>query len=120
LAATRARFMELAVEELESQDKGLAGRAFLGGLLSLMGVLLGQSVETVLGQLDVEHDIRDAVLKHEGLLGSLLLIAESWEREDDSVCAEMCKRIAGLTPAKINQAQLAAFAWFNNLGNATP
>jgi len=120
LVATRARFMEIAVEKLAPAEKALAGRAFLTGVISLMSPLLGQPLHVILRHLDLAPDIRHAALDRQGVLGALLEIAECWERGDYPRCIEMCSKAPGMDLYKVNDAQITALTWANNLGSAVP
>ena len=120
LAATRARFMEIAVESLALGDKALGGRAFLTGVISLMSSLLGQPMHAIVEHLDIAPDIWDAVLHHKGVLGALLEITERWEHGDYEGCSVTCARVPGLDMSMVNDAHIAALTWSNNLGSATP
>lgn len=120
LAATRARFMEIAVEAAAPGDKSLAGRAFLTGVISLMSSLLGQPLHVIVEHLDLDAEIWDAVLEHKGMLGALLAITEQWEQSDYVGCARTCLKVPGLDLNYVNAAHIAALTWSNNLGNTTP
>ena len=120
LAATRARFMEIAAESIAKSDKALPGRAFLTGVISLMSALLAQPMHTIVEHLDIGSDIWDAVLHHKGPLGALLEITERWEHGDYEGCAATCVNVPGLDLDMVNEAHIAALTWSNNLGNATP
>jgi EAL and modified HD-GYP domain-containing signal transduction protein len=120
LAATRARFMEIAVETLVPRDKALAGRAFLTGVISLMSVLLSQPVHVIVENLDLAPDVWDAVLHHKGILGALLEITERWEHGDYPHCIETCLKVPGLDMNIVNDAHIEALTWSNNLGSTTP
>jgi len=120
LVATRARFMEIAVEKLAPDDTGLAGRAFLAGVISLMSSVLDQPLHVVLEHLDLAPDIWDAVLERKGVLGGLLEIAEHWELGDLQQCFNACTKVPGMDLPLVNHAQLTALTWANSLGSAGP
>ena len=75
---TRARFMELISAEILSEKYHSA--AFLTGMLSLLDVILGVSMEDILKQLPVSKDIERALIKREGAWGFLLEMTELYER----------------------------------------
>ncbi|HXQ44541.1 MAG TPA: EAL domain-containing protein [Acidimicrobiales bacterium] len=68
-ALIRARMCELVAPAV---DSSLEERAFTAGMLSCFGVLLGMPLETVLGSLPLDDDLRDAVLTGCGTLGALV------------------------------------------------
>jgi EAL and modified HD-GYP domain-containing signal transduction protein len=117
LVATRARFMEITVEQLAPEDTQLAGRAFLAGVISLMSSVLDQPLHVVLEHLDLAPDIWDAVLERKGLLGGLIEIAELWEQGDFQQCLKACAKVPGLDLPMVNDVQLTSLTWANSLGS---
>jgi EAL and modified HD-GYP domain-containing signal transduction protein len=75
-ALVRARFCELL--SLRAGD-GDPSACFLVGLLSLLDVLLGEPIATVLARLPVADDVRDALLHGEGPLAPILTLAAAYE-----------------------------------------
>ena len=56
-------------------------KAFLAGLLSGTGVMLGVPVQEFINRLDLEQDVRKAVLHRKGSLGRLLKLAITMEHD---------------------------------------
>ncbi|HEX7817063.1 EAL and HDOD domain-containing protein [Dyella sp.] len=88
LVATRARFMELVVRDIERGRPQLADAAFQTGLFSLMHVLTGQTPAELLNQLSLPEPIRDAILDHAGTLGKALTLAELMEAQSSHHLAD--------------------------------
>ncbi len=65
----RARLCELLARQVDAE---LGDAAFATGMLSSLDLLLGVPGDEVLAELPVAHDVRAAVLRWEGRLGSLL------------------------------------------------
>lgn len=121
LVATRARFMELIAGTLLTADKALADRAFLSGVISLMGTLFAQPLAEIIEHIFIPLDVRVAVLERQGTLGRLLRLAEQLERGgDDQVFLKLHKELPGLDLHAISEAHIAALTWANNLGSETP
>ena len=79
LVHTRARFMELMAQERWPDDDVLADAAFQAGIFSLMHVVTRQTSEEMLAQMGTGPRIEAAILRSEGRLGDLLLIAQLME-----------------------------------------
>lgn len=75
-ALTRAGMCERLVR---ARTAG-AESAFLVGILSMMGEMLGRSLQELLSELALSQEIIDAVSAREGALGKLLLDIENFER----------------------------------------
>jgi len=111
LAATRARFMELAIERMPEAGRDEADAAFLTGVFSFVDAVFGGSLEKTLNILTLSRPIQAAILHREGTLGLLLSAVEAlecgaWER-----VRELCERLRPLTLEDVAQLGLAAGAW---------
>lgn len=79
-AVERARMCEeLAVA---AHRPGEASTLFLTGLLSALDALLGVPMATLVERVHVVEDVEDALLRREGPLASVLLLAEACQRAD--------------------------------------
>lgn len=119
LATTRGKLMELIVQKLRAGERGMADTAFSVGIMSLMDALFGQEMTTLLTQITVSDDVREALLTRAGVLGELLTLVESLERVDDTgetVAATLAQ--LGLAAEDLNAMQLAAFEWSNQLADS--
>ena len=76
-AIIRARIMELTCWRIRRGE--LADPAFVTGLFSLVHVLLGISLDQVLGETDLSPEIKEALLQRTGPLGTLLSATEKLE-----------------------------------------
>ena len=107
-AIVRGRMMELlALEDSAAFDPGLA---FLIGLLSQIGGLLGCDMATALKQLSLAESIVDVLLHDKGPYANLLALARACESEDDADFARAFSKL-GYTLRQINIAQMEALAW---------
>jgi c-di-GMP-related signal transduction protein len=111
LAATRARFMELAVERLPEAGRHETDAAFLTGVFSFVDSVFGGSLEQTLNVLTLSKPIRDAILQREGVLGTLLTVVEALERGAWADIENGCGRLEGLHVHDIAQMGLVAAAW---------
>ena len=76
MAMTRAKMAELVAERL---FPALAEQAFTAGLVSALDILLGVSLEVVVGGLALTSEVQDAVLGRTGLLGPVVADVVAWE-----------------------------------------
>ncbi len=118
LAATRGKLMELmstaAGGARQSDD------AFLAGILSLVGALLGRPLEEILASLAVSEQVRAAVLRREGRLGDLLNLAVQVELSDVPGIERQIERIDGLNATRVGEAYVGAIEWANSIADAAP
>ncbi|NML32193.1 EAL and HDOD domain-containing protein [Paraburkholderia antibiotica] len=111
LAATRARFMELAIERMPDAGRDEADAAFLTGVFSFVDAVFGGSLERTLNILTLSRPIQAAILHREGTLGLLLAAIEALEGGEWERVGEVCERLQPLTVEEVAQMGLAAGAW---------
>jgi c-di-GMP-related signal transduction protein len=103
LAATRARFMELAVSLLPSADRDEQDAAFLAGVFSFVDAVFSGPLEQTVDMLTLTRPIRAAIVSREGVLGKLLNVSAALEEADwarvDAACAELVPLDAGAVAA---------------------
>ncbi|MBL8403396.1 MAG: EAL domain-containing protein [Dechloromonas sp.] len=116
MAATRGRLMELLADELSPGDSGLADRAFMAGIMSLMPALVAQTMEEIVAPLGLAGDVRDALCHGSGRLGALLRITESSEGGNMQDLNAALAELPGLGAKAINRAQTMALQWANEIG----
>ncbi|MFM0212972.1 EAL domain-containing protein [Paraburkholderia sediminicola] len=111
LAATRARFMELAIERLPEAGRDEADAAFLTGVFSFVDAVFGGSLESTLNVLTLSRPIQAGILHRQGVLGLLLTVVEALERGAWDEINSLCARLQPLTVEEIALLGLAAGAW---------
>ncbi|MBU1689535.1 MAG: EAL domain-containing protein [Gammaproteobacteria bacterium] len=114
LAATRGKLMELLAVAQSERDKDLHDRAFMTGIMSLLDTLLGMPLEEVVKQVNLASDVENALLKHEGKLGNMLLLVEKLEQSDFDA-AEGLLADMQLNLSHLMQAQIEAMNWAHML-----
>lgn len=83
LALRRGRFMEFVlIYRTHQGSTALQDEAYMTGLLSLVDVLLGWTMEETVERINVADEIRRALLTHEGALGQLIELCETLEAAD--------------------------------------
>jgi EAL and modified HD-GYP domain-containing signal transduction protein len=116
LAATRGKLMENASLIRHAGDRSLADRAFLVGVLSLLDALLDVPMSCALAPLNLEDDVRSALLDGAGELGTLLRLCTALESNEDPGAHGRLAEGAGLELGALRRAELDAMAWANSLG----
>jgi c-di-GMP-related signal transduction protein len=111
LAATRARFMELAIERLPEAGRDEADAAFLTGVFSFVDAVFGGSLESTLNVLTLSRPIQAGILHRQGVLGLLLSAVEALERGAWDEIEALCARLQPLSVAEVAELGLAAGAW---------
>jgi len=116
LAATRGRFMELLAGDLMGAGREFEDRAFMTGIMSLMPALLHVPIDEIIATLNVAPDVREALERHDGVLGRMLQLAEKQEEGDMDACFALTTELPGLDNERINAILAQALAWANSIG----
>lgn len=111
LAASRARFMELAVLRLPEAGRDEADAAFLTGVFSFVDAVFGGSLENTLNVLTLSKPIQAAILHREGVLGLLLSAVDALERGAWEEIEALCQRLVPLSVSEVADLGLAAATW---------
>ncbi len=116
MAAVRGRLMELLMMSRTGQERtsDLVEAAFLTGILSLLDALYETPMEHVVESLNLSEDMAEALLKREGQLGILLLLAEKLEKTDFNAVQAILDS-QKITLDQLLSAQLDAFNWRNSI-----
>lgn len=115
LAATRGKFMELVAQQEYPGDRDYADRAFMAGMLSLLATLLGEPLPDIMSRISLHEEVEDALLKRSGNIGILLTLCESLETYDMADLQDKLSSYSKLGVNEINNAQLAALSWANEI-----
>lgn len=111
LAATRARFMEMAAAVLPEAGPTEEDSAFLVGVFSFVDAVFGGPIEGALEVLRLAKPIRAAILRREGVLGQLLNASEALERGDWAAVDTACEHLAPLDAGAVAALALQAAEW---------
>lgn len=112
MAATRAGFMEQMafVHPHLQKDNESPERAFMTGILSLMGNIYDIAIEDIIANLNLNEDIASALIDRSGHYGSLLRVMEHLEELDMWSASEELTSI-GINPDTIPDLQMRAYNW---------
>lgn len=111
-AIARGRFMEILGKDFF--ERGMLDNLFITGAFSLLGILLGARIETVLAEMHLPEAITDALLRREGIYAGLLDLALACEEVDSATLAEKAA-LLGISTAKLNHAQIEALTFADTL-----
>lgn len=116
MAASRARLMELIIAEQPAarNDRDYPDRAFMAGILSLADVLLKVPMEEVLAPLNLDEDVRQALLAREGELGILLALVEKIEKDEFEGISPLFERFC-ISMENLAPVQLEVCNWVNRM-----
>ncbi|AJE02944.1 EAL and HDOD domain-containing protein [Geobacter pickeringii] len=114
MAASRARLMELIISEqpLARRDRDYPDRAFMTGILSLADVLLKVSIDEVVTPLNLNEDVRQALLARDGELGILLSLVEKIEQDEFDGISPLFERFS-LSMNNLAPVQIEVCNWVN-------
>jgi len=114
LASMRGRLLELLVfkEKMTGSVLEYADKAFMTGILSLVDVLFETTMEEVVSQLNVDEDVRDALMERGGQLGGMLTLSERLEQSDFPAVAKSLAQL-NIKSDNLISAQLEAIQWTN-------
>lgn len=111
MAATRARFMEMASARLANANRKVVDGAFLTGVFSLVDAVFGGSLDSTLEALGLATHIRAAIARREGLLGTLLDAIVAIEQADWAALDKTAETLAPLASGELAALAIAAAAW---------
>lgn len=109
----RARGMELLAQHT-GRDKAAQEQAFMAGMFSMLGVLLGQPLPDILRSIRITDELRDALLEQQGPTGLLLRHWTAIESGEDELVRQTLRTL-GLTPATATPLLAEAAAWMFKL-----
>ena len=116
MAAVRGRLMEYLIMRRHGLPRSaeLVESAFMTGIMSLVDVLFGVSMEEIVGELHLNDAVSRSLLHRSGELGDLLSLSEALERVDFGALQRFFD--AGAIPlAGLLEAQLVAYNWRSSM-----
>lgn len=110
LAASRAAFMEQLAEQHPALKGryGAADQAYMVGILSLLDSIYGVSMEEIVRELNLNEEVRAALVDREGIYGTFLDLTVRMERLELAEGAMALERL-GLSIDGIIEAQKKSF-----------
>ena len=110
MSTVRARLAEL----LAASAHGAAGDAFLLGMCSLLDVLLGRPMASIVDELPLDEDTKRALCGETNPRRRLLDCVIAYERGDWSACTTLARSLS-IDPAVLPGAAAEALRWAQEL-----
>ncbi|NHZ95466.1 EAL and HDOD domain-containing protein [Massilia sp. CCM 8734] len=107
--AVRARALEL-LARTRGLDKLTQEQAFMTGMFSLLGILFGLPLASLLAPLSISESVQGALLHHDGELGALLALVELAEQGEPDALAPPLAALQ-IAADDFNSANLEAHRW---------
>ncbi|MDF1877864.1 EAL domain-containing protein [Sulfurimonas sp. SAG-AH-194-L11] len=86
MVKNRTQLMENVLKVLEPKvGSNMLGEAYFVGVLSLIDTVFGMDLETILAQIRISSEVRDAILEDSGILGEIFKLVRAIERFDYDV-----------------------------------
>ncbi len=83
LVKSRTELMDKILKVIEPEaTKSMLGEAYFVGVLSLIGTIFSMKLEDILDQMHISDEVKNAILKDEGLLGEIFAVVRSTEAFD--------------------------------------
>lgn len=114
LSSTRGRMMEVLAQAL-SYDKGTREEAFMVGMFSLLDALLGAPLPELLEEISLSDEIRQAILHHEGKLGTLLALIIAMERDEGDKVDDIISSHPELGNLNLMNLQIESMLWADSI-----
>ena len=108
--------MELLAAKVHPGRVEFEDHAFMTGIMSLMPALMGVPLEDMLRGIHIAGDVRDALEKGEGELGTMLQLANALEAGDGQACHDLVEQLVGVDHMTVNACLAQALTWASNIG----
>jgi len=115
-ALVRARFMELVSSSRASHEREAI---FLTGLMSLIDIILQQPIEHALDTLFIADDIRNAIIRSQGIYAATLVLARACESMDTDRIASAAE-VCHIHPEQVSACYMDALSWALTLQQENP
>ena len=114
-ASQRAKTMETLLKEALGVNKPEElDEAFLVGILSLLGSLFQIPEQDILMELNIDPDLQQAITKHSGRLGQLLLLVEKSETQKTIEMSLLMNKLR-LSMKDVTSAAIKSYQWTSKI-----
>lgn len=91
LSIQRARYCEQVYIRLNHQTD--TSNAFLTGMFSLLDSLLDQTLESIVSEIPLEDEVKQALLQESGVLGNILALTKAYEQAQWARVSELAAEL---------------------------
>jgi len=93
LVKSRTDFMvEVSKQIKNTEVKNLASKVYFSGVLSLLDALFNANIRRVLEELNIDSEIKDAIIDGKGVLGEIFLFAKNLENFNIKEVETFCEK----------------------------
>lgn len=110
----RARFFQLAAEAENVKTPHDGERMFLLGLLSLLDLMLGHTMQEIIGNMPLDASIKAALMDQDNSCHTWLEVVRALENADWKRATELLK-VCGMSQEQAARMHAAAAVWANNI-----
>ena len=112
MSLQRAKFFELSLSAMGLDHKKELG--YLCGMLSIIDALLDADMEAILTPLNINQEIKNALLGGEGILNKLIKLAEAVEASDWSKVDQLTKEL-DITESQVINSSVESTLWADEI-----
>lgn len=112
LGLIRAKFCESISENSKLEDKGIL--AYITGMFSVMDAILGVTIESVVTELYLPDEVKDALISKNNSLSDILTLVISYEKGDWDKVLELAKELS-IDPDVIAQNYFDSLEWVKSI-----
>ncbi len=113
-ALIRARFMEIVAQKIDKSD---VDNYFMVGLFSLLDVMLHVKIDIAINSINLNSEIKDAVMLRKGKYASLLRVIELLEEENINEITPYLFEL-GIDQSSLHEFYFEALSWVSELQNS--
>nr|WP_321265574.1 HDOD domain-containing protein [uncultured Sulfurimonas sp.] len=93
LLKSRTNLMvEVSKQISNSEIKNLSSKVYILGVVSLLDTLFNVSIDVILEELNIDEQIKNAIIKQDGILGEIYSFAKNLERFDIKAVEDFCSK----------------------------
>lgn len=107
----RGRLCELICDKISKEKKS---HAFIVGLFSNLNEFINMDMESIVSELPIDNDIKDALLGKENALGNILSLVKAYEVMDSEKMDFLTDKLS-LNKKELLQMYLDSIDWLNEL-----
>ena len=112
LALIRAKFCENICNNSKLNDQGFF--AYITGMFSVMDAILGLSIETILKEVYLPEDVKDALISKNNSLSDILTLVVCYERGEWDKVLDLAKELS-IDPDVIAKNYFDSLEWAKNI-----
>lgn len=117
-AAIRGKLLESIAIADRPHDKNHQDRAFMVGILSLLDTLFGMEMSQLVKTLNIQQDMREALVFRRGYLGQQLQLIETYEKGEYETVSVLISQMIFINWSQFSAMELEATAWANRISDS--